>query len=53
LHRRQAETIAAQFAAQDFPHPPDLADPAAGRSGHEPPRPRPHHAERNEPEMTL
>jgi hypothetical protein len=53
LHRRQAETIAAQFAAQDFPHPPDLADPAAGRSGHEPPSPRPHHAERNEPEMTL
>jgi hypothetical protein len=55
IRHRQAETTAAQFAAQGFPHPLDLADPATGRSGHERPSPRPHQAERNEPrpEMTL
>jgi hypothetical protein len=53
MHHRQAEATAAQIADQGFPHPPDLADPATGRSGHKQPSQRPHQAERNEPEMTL
>jgi hypothetical protein len=52
MRRHQAEATDAQLAARDFPHPPDLADPATPQPGNEPPSPRPRQAERNEPEMT-